>query len=260
MSAGAPSEPRTALVTGASSGFGAAIARALGERGFAVALGARRETRLEEVGRDVEKAGGRPFVHALDVTEPASIEAFVAAAEVALGPVDTLVSNAGVGFPGLLHEVDAGELRREVETNLLGPMLLARRVLPGLIERRRGDLVFITSLNAVLPRPFQTGYTASKAGLEGMVRALQMELEGTGVRASIVRPGPSRTEMGWDWDAGVVKRLLESWKRWGVLRHHSFLAPERVAAAVVSVLTAPPGTHLDLVQINPEGPTPLEES
>ena len=198
-------DPRTALVTGASSGLGAAIATALGALGWSVAIGARRLDRLAEVGRDVEKAGGKPFVHTLDVTEIASIRAFLRAAEQALGPVDVVVSNAGIALPGRFHELDDADLRAEIDTNLLGPMLLVRRDLLPMLERARGDLVFISSLNAVVPRPLQVGYTATKAGLEGMVRALQMELEGTGVRATIVRPGPVNTEMGRDWDPGVLK-------------------------------------------------------
>jgi NAD(P)-dependent dehydrogenase (short-subunit alcohol dehydrogenase family) len=245
---------RTALVTGASSGFGAAIARAFGALGWAVALGARRVGKLEEVARDVEKAGGRGFVQPLDVREGDSIDAFVSAAENTFGPLDVVVSNAGIGIPGHLHELSEEDLRSEVDTNLMGPMLLARRVVPGMIARHTGDLVFVTSLNAVLPRPLQPGYTASKAGLEALVRVLQMELEGTGVRATIVRPGPSKTEMGWDWNPDVLKRMLTAWNRFGVLRHHRYLAPEPVANAVVQVVTAAPGTHLDLVQINPEAP------
>jgi NADP-dependent 3-hydroxy acid dehydrogenase YdfG len=87
--------PRTALVSGASSGIGAALAVLLGERGARVALGARRIARLEDVAKRVERAGGRAFVHALDVADPASVAAFCAAAEDALGPPDLLVNNAG---------------------------------------------------------------------------------------------------------------------------------------------------------------------
>ena len=247
--------PRTALVTGASSGLGAAIATALGALGWPVAIGARRLDRLAEVGREVERVGGKPFVHTLDVTDAASILAFLRAAEQALGPVDVVVSNAGIAVPGRFHELGEADLRAEVDTNLLGPMLLVRQALLPMLERGRGDLVLISSLNAVLPRPLQVGYTATKAGLEGMARALQMELEGTGVRATIVRPGPVDTEMGRDWDPGLLKRILASWKHWGVLRHHRFLPPESVAAAVVTAVTAPQGTHLDLIQVNPEGPS-----
>jgi NADP-dependent 3-hydroxy acid dehydrogenase YdfG len=242
------------LVTGASSGFGAAIARAFGALGWPVAIGARRVEKLSGVAREVEDAGGKAFAHQLDVTEPESIESFFKATERALGVPEVIVSNAGIGTPGLLHEVSADELRAEIETNLMGTLLVVRRALPALLERQRGDIVFVTSLNATLPRPFQVGYTATKAGVEGAARALQMELEGTGVRASIVRPGPARTEMGSTWHPAVLKPMLASWKRWGILRHDHFLKPDSIAAAVVAVATAPPGVHLDLVQVNPEGP------
>lgn len=248
-------EPRAALVTGASSGFGAAIARALARRGWSVAIGARGLERLEAVARELESAGGKVFAHVLDAADPDSIERFVAAAEDHFGPIDTAVSNAGVSIPGLLHELSVEQLREELDTNLLGPMLLARRLIPDMRERGRGDLVFISSLNAVQPRPLQLGYTATKTGLEAMVRVLQMELEGTGVRATIVRPGPGDTAFGRDWPGPIIQRILDSWKRWGVLRHHRYLPAEAIAAAVVHVVTAPPGTHFDLIQVNPEAPT-----
>jgi NADP-dependent 3-hydroxy acid dehydrogenase YdfG len=247
-------EPRVALVTGASSGFGEATAVALGRLGWRVAMGARRLQKLKGVGRAVEEAGGKAFVHALDVTVPSSIDDFVEAAEAHLGPIDVAVSNAGMAVPGTLPELDLDDLRREIDTNLFGPMVLVRRVLPGMLERHKGDLCFVTSLNSVVPRPLQLGYTASKAGLEAMARVLQMELEGTGVRSSVVRPGPSKTEMGWDWSPAIHKRILESWARWGVLRHHHYLQPEVIAQAVITAVTAPPGSHLDLIQVNPEMP------
>jgi NADP-dependent 3-hydroxy acid dehydrogenase YdfG len=244
---------RAALVTGASSGIGAAIALALGATGFAVALGARRTDRLAEVARAIEGEGGRAFAHPLDVTRGESIDAFVAAAEAALGPADVVVSNAGVGIPGLLHEIAADELEAELRTNLFGPMLLARRVLPGMLERKTGDLVFVSSMNAVEPRPFQVGYTAAKAGVEGLARALRRELEGTGVRAVVVRPGPTRSEFGFAWGPQVLERVLDSWKRWGFLRHNEMLDGEAIAAAVVWAATQPRSTSIDVIQVNPEG-------
>jgi NADP-dependent 3-hydroxy acid dehydrogenase YdfG len=250
---------RTALVTGASSGLGAAIARALGALGWSVAIGARGLDRLEAVAKEVEAGGGRAFAHRLDVSIPESIESFVDAAEAHFGPIDTIVSNAGVSIPGRLDELSVDEIRRELDTNLLGPMVLTRRVVPGLVERGRGDLVFVSSQNAVVPRPLQLGYTAGKTGLEAMVRVLQMELEGTGVRATTIRPGPSHSRFGRDWDPGIIQRILASWQRWGVLRHHQYLPAEATAGAVVAAVTAPPGTHFDLIQINPEGPPQAAE-
>ena len=192
-----PPAQRTALVTGASSGLGAAIARALGALGWSVAIGARRLDPLKDVAVQVEAAGGIAFAHVLDVSDLGSIEAFVAATEQRFGPIDTVVSNAGISTPGRLFELSVEDLRLEIDTNLLGPMLLTRLVLPSLIERRSGDLVFISSQNAVIPRPLQLGYTATKTGLEAMVRVLQMELEGSGVRATTVRPGSNPFEF-WD--------------------------------------------------------------
>lgn len=246
--------PRTALVTGASSGIGAAVARALGALGWAVALGARREDRLAEVASQVEEAGGRGFAHFLDVTRPESIDAFFEAAEKRHGPADVVVSNAGMSFPRLLHEAAPEDLRVEVDTNLLGPLWVARRAIPALVASGRGDLVFVSSLNAVQPRTFQSAYTACKAGVEALARVLQMELAGTGVRATVVRPGPTGSEFGASYGPDVSRRILESWKHWGVLRRLHWMPAEAVARAVVTVLTTPPGVQLGLVEVTPEEP------
>ncbi|MFQ5512968.1 MAG: SDR family oxidoreductase [Myxococcota bacterium] len=255
MTASAPGPEdaaRVALVTGASSGIGAATAQALGALGWPVALGARRLARLEEVAAGVERLGGRAFVHALDVGDPDSIEVFFEAVEKTLGPPDVVVNNAGIGRPALLHEARVEELREEITTNLLGPLWVSRRALPALREKGRGDLVFISSLNAVAPRTYQAAYTASKAGVEGVARVLQMELEGTGVRASIVRPGPTGSEFGSGFGDELARSVVRSWRDWGVLRSLRWLSPDSVARAVVQVVTAPPGTRVDVLQVLPE--------
>jgi NADP-dependent 3-hydroxy acid dehydrogenase YdfG len=247
------SQARTALVTGASSGVGEAVACALGALGWPVAIGARRADRLRGVADAIVAAGGRAIAAPLDVTVPASVDAFFATAEAALGPIDVVVSNAGIGVPGLLHEVSPDDMRREIETNLLGSMYVARRALPSMLAHRRGDLVFVSSMNVVEPRPFQAGYTAAKSGVEGMAHALRMELEGTGVRTTIVRLGPTRSEFGFGWPPEVLIRVLDSWKELGFMRHLEMLEPADVADAVVRVVTAPPGVSTDVVQLNPDG-------
>ena len=247
---------RTVILAGASSGIGAAIARSFGALGWPVALGARRTDKLLDVAVEVEKAGGRAFAHPLDLALPASIDAFFDAAERALGPVDVLVANAGICVPGLLHEVEPADFEREIATNLVGPGLLARRAVASLLAREApGDLVFVSSENAVAPRPFQAGYTASKWGLEGLARTLRLELEGTGVRSTIVRPGPTApTDFARGWDPALVKRLLTTWKYFGIQRHLRWMPPESVARAVVAAVTAPAGTHADVIQLMPEAP------
>jgi NADP-dependent 3-hydroxy acid dehydrogenase YdfG len=135
-------------------------------------------------------------------------------------------------------------------------MLITRRALPSMLERRQGDLVFISSMNVVEPRPFQLGYTAGKAGLEGMAQTLRRDLEGTGVRATIVRPGATRSEFGFGWHPDILVRVLDSWKRWGFLRHMDMMESEQVALAVVAAVTAPPGLRMDVIQVNPERAAP----
>jgi NAD(P)-dependent dehydrogenase (short-subunit alcohol dehydrogenase family) len=95
-------------------------------------------------------------------------------------------------------------------------------------------------------------YVAAKNGVEGMARAMRMELEGTGVRASVVRPGPTMTGMGMSWDAETTATVLEDWAAWGLARHPYFLKPEQVAAVIVTVATAARGVHLTLVEVQPE--------
>jgi NAD(P)-dependent dehydrogenase (short-subunit alcohol dehydrogenase family) len=154
----------------------------------------------------------------------------------------------------MMHEAKTEDLRRELEVNLLGPMLVSRRALRSMRALGRGDIVFVTSLNAVAPRPLQTGYTASKAGLEGVARVLRMELEGTGIRSTIVRPGPTISDFAQQWPEGALERAADMWRDWSLWRHDVFLPPASVAAAIVSAVTAPTGTHIDEIQINPVAP------
>jgi NAD(P)-dependent dehydrogenase (short-subunit alcohol dehydrogenase family) len=102
-----------------------------------------------------------------------------------------------------------------------------------------------------------SGYAASKWGLEGLTHALQMELEGSGVRVSIVRPGPTWSEMGGDWDPDEAADVLTGWIKFGLARHPHFLKPAAIAASIGHVVTAPRGVHVSLVEVNPEAP--LEE-
>ncbi|MGW4841675.1 SDR family oxidoreductase [Nocardia brasiliensis] len=245
---------RPALVAGASSGIGAATAVALAELGHPVALGARRADRCAELADKIRADGGAAFAHSLDVTDAASVDEFVGAAEKALGPIEILVSSAGDIEFAPVHEMDPERFLRQVQVHLGGAHRLAHRMLPGMLARRRGDIVVISSDCAPEPRPRTGAYSAAKAGLEAMVTQLRMELEGTGVRASLVRPGPTLTGMGMDSTPEVVGPLLESWKDWGFARHPNMLRPQHLAAAVTAVVSAPRGAHLVLVEVQPEAP------
>lgn len=247
-------ERRPAVVTGASSGIGAATAVALAAAGHPVALGARRTERCEEVARSVRESGGEAVVRSLDLADETSVVEFADAVTADLGPIEVLIANAGQVSPGTIHEVDHAHFAREIEVNLLGAHRLVRAFVPGMVARRRGDLVFLSSDVAVRVRPFMGAYAASKWGLEGLAHAMQMELEGTGVRASIVRPGPTWSEMGADWEEAAAAQVLDRWVSFGLARHPHFLRPEAVAAAITTIVGAPRGVHLNLVEVTPEAP------
>jgi NAD(P)-dependent dehydrogenase (short-subunit alcohol dehydrogenase family) len=248
-------EPRCAIVTGASSGIGRAVAVEFGHLGWHVALGARRLDRLEETASEVAAAGGHGLALSLDVQDEDSIGAFFAGAEAALGPVDVLVNNAGVATPGWLHELPAAALRRDVLTNLLGPLLLSRLAVGSLRARdAAGDLVFITSDATRHPRPRMAPYTAAKAGIEAFAQSLALELEGTGIRTTTVRVGPTLTEFGFGWPMEELEDLMAYWPRFGLQRHAGMLEPSAVARAVATAVTTPPGVLVDTIEVQPEAP------
>jgi NADP-dependent 3-hydroxy acid dehydrogenase YdfG len=245
---------RPAVVSGASSGIGAATALVLAAAGHPVALGARRVDRCAELVDTIRGQGGEAVAHRLDVTDEASVADFAAKAAADLGDVEVVVSNAGRVAPGAIHEVETGRFGEELDVNVLGAHRLVRAFVPGMIDRRRGDVVFVSSDVAVRARPFMAAYAAGKWGLEGMAHAIQMELEGTGVRASIVRPGPTWSEMGTDWDDAAAADVLNAWVRFGLARHPHFLKPDAIARAIATVVSQPRGVHLSLVEVNPEAP------
>jgi NAD(P)-dependent dehydrogenase (short-subunit alcohol dehydrogenase family) len=247
-------ERRPAVVTGASSGIGRATALALGALGHPVALGARRVAECEDAATAIRAAGGDAVAIHLDLADPDSVARFAAAAVDALGEVEIVVSNAAMNIAGAALATDGPALDEVLAVNISGTHHLVRALLPDMVARRRGDVVFVTSDVAERPRPAMAAYVTSKWGLEGYVHALQMELEGTGVRATIVRPGPTLTGMGFDWDPVQTGEIIEQWAAWGFARHGNFMHPEGVAQAVCAVLALPRGVHATVIELQPEAP------
>jgi len=252
----APDAPvRVAVVTGASAGIGRAIAIALGRLGWTVGLGARRLALLDETAKSVLDVGGTPLVPPLAVTDAASIDAFCAHVGAHAGPIDVLVNNAGTALPGAIHEMSDEDHRRIVETNLLGPILLTRRIVAQLrTDARRGDVVFISSDATVQKRPHLATYLSTKAGIEAFAQTLALESEGAGVRASVVRVGPTMTGFADEWDLTVFDELMPRWQRFGIQRHFNTMQPEDVARAVVTVVTAPEHMWVPIVEVQPNPP------
>lgn len=245
---------RPAIVAGASSGIGAATAEELARRGFPVALGARRTDKLTELVDKIRAGGGEAVAFSLDVTDAESVKNFVTQSIDALGEIELLVSGAGDMFPGRIHEISTESFNDQIQVHLIGANRLATAVLPAMVARQRGDVIFVGSEVALQQRPHMGAYGAAKAGLVAMVNNLRMELEGTGVRASIVHPGPTRTEMGWKLSAEQVGPMLADWAKWGQARHSYFLRAQDLARAIAFVAETPRGSHVVTLEVQPEAP------
>jgi NADP-dependent 3-hydroxy acid dehydrogenase YdfG len=245
---------RPAIVAGASSGIGAATAIDLASHGFPVALGARRVEKLDELVGQIRGDGGEAVAFHLDVTEPDSVKSFVSQSIDALGEIEVLVAGAGDTYFGRLHEISTDQFESQIQVHLIGANRLATAVLPGMVERQRGDVIFVGSDVALRQRPHMGAYGAAKAALTAMVTNLQMELEGTGVRASIVHPGPTKTSMGWSLPAELVGPALEDWAKWGQARHDYFLRASDLARAITFVAETPRGGFIASMELQPEAP------
>lgn len=185
-----------ALVTGASRGIGAACALALARDGFDVGVGyASDADGAAATVAGVEAEGRRAHAHAADVADEAQAGGLVEAVEDALGPLDALVLNAGITRDGLAVRMGADDWTAVIDTNLSGAFYTARPALRGMLRRRAGSIVAVTSIVGLVGNPGQANYAAAKAGLVGLTRALAREAGARGVRVNAVAPGYIATDM-----------------------------------------------------------------
>jgi NADP-dependent 3-hydroxy acid dehydrogenase YdfG len=230
-------ERRIALVTGASSGIGAATVRSLAAAGLEVVAAARR---LERVERLAEEVGGRAL--RLDVTDPES----VAALADALPELSVLVNNAGgaLGFEPVV-EADEEKWREMYETNVMGVVRVTKTLLPALERSGNGHIVVIGSVAGIEIYPGGGGYTAAKHAANAVTRTLRLELLGRPVRVSEIAPGMVRTEFA------LVRFGGDEEKADAVYEGATPLTGEDVADAVAYVVTRPPHVDVDYVSIKP---------
>jgi NADP-dependent 3-hydroxy acid dehydrogenase YdfG len=228
---------KTALVTGASSGIGAATVRSLAKAGFQVIAAARRLDRLEKLAGEV---GGRAA--RLDVTDPASIAEVVEA----LPELSVLVNNAG-GALGLepIAEADEEKWRRMYDTNVLGMMRMTKALLPALEASGDGHVVVTGSVAGVEVYPGGAGYTAAKHAANAVTRTLRLELLGRPIRVSEVAPGMVETEFS------LVRFGGDQDKADKVYEGMTPLSAEDVADAITYVVTRPPHVDIDYLSIMP---------
>ncbi len=229
---------KTAVVTGASSGIGAATARALAGDGYELLVGARRLERLEELASEI----GAARCFALDVTDPASVEAFAGRVE----RCDVLVNNAG-GALGLEHVAESDEERWRwmYEANVLGTMRMTRALLPALVGSGDGLIVAVTSIAAFEAYRGGAGYMAAKHAQRAMLRGLRLELLGEPVRVTEVAPGMVETEFSvvrFGGDEEAARRVYEGMRP---------LSAEDVAECIRWVASLPSHVDVDEIVVRP---------
>lgn len=188
-------EGNVAVITGASSGLGAEMARQLASSGWRVGLTARRAVDLGRVAEEIRRAGGVAAVAPADATDPAATAAAFRMLGRQLGPVDLLIANAGVGLEVSASNFVAADFARMVAVNLVAPAVAIECVLPTMLARRSGQIVGISSLAGYRGLPGSAGYSATKAGLTTLLEGLRPELARSGVAVTVVHPGYVRTPM-----------------------------------------------------------------
>jgi len=207
----APAQP-VALVTGAGRGIGREIALALAREGCHVAVAARTSEQVSATAAAVAGLGVRAIPLVLDVTDEGAVARGVAAIAASLGPVDVLVNNAGIAESAPFAKTDAALWERHLRVNATGPFLVARAVLPAMLERRWGRVINIASLAGLVGAPYVTAYTASKHALVGLTRALAVEVAGRGVTVNAICPGFAATDIVWNGARNIAVRTGKSFE------------------------------------------------
>ncbi|MGZ5335458.1 MAG: SDR family NAD(P)-dependent oxidoreductase [Solirubrobacterales bacterium] len=248
---------RCAIVTGAGTGIGRAVALRLAAEGFAVVVSGRRPGPCEEVAAEIA-AEGRALAVSGDVGDPGDAERIVSASAGAFGGVDVLVCNAGIGDGAPAGEETPAGWERVLRTNLTGAFLIARAALPSLIERG-GSIVTVSSVNGYLAGPGWAAYSTSKAGLIMLTRSLANDYGPRGVRANCVCPGWVRTPMAdEDMDQVAAARGTDREGAYRLTHAENPLRraaePEEIAAAV-AFLAGPEASYVNGVTLPVDGGT-----
>ena len=236
---------RVAIITGASSGIGAAVAAALSREGCHIALAARRADALESVKRRLVVREGKVICKPTDVTDRAQVLALVKAAETELGPIDIVVSCAGVMYFTMMANAQTEEWERTVDVNCKGLLHCLSSTVPGMLARGSGHIVAISSDAGRKVFPGLGVYSASKFFVEATLQALRVETAGKGLRVTSVQPGNTATDLlGMSTDAEAVKE-------YGQPSGAQILDPEDVANAIVYALKQPAHVAINEVLIEP---------
>ena len=186
---------KIALITGASKGLGKAMALALSQAGATIALVSRDEGKLQDVKREVESAGGKADLFLADVKDEAQVDRLEAEVSKRLGKVQILVNNAGINLRKNLVDFSLSEWQSVLDTNLTSVFLMCRKFVPHMRGTGYGRILNMTSIMSHVSLPQRSAYSASKAALLGLIRALALELASDGITVNGISPGPFGTEM-----------------------------------------------------------------
>jgi len=180
---------KTVIITGASSGIGAATARAFAAAGANVVLAARDEAKLAAVAGTI---AGRALIVPTDVSDRRAIERLVSETVATFGGVDIVINNAGVGLAAPVAQISVNDFEQALAVDLLGPLALTQAALPHM-RRDGGQLIYVSSVVGLRALPYLGGYAAAKAALDRLTEALRVELRDSGITVTLVRPGSTRT-------------------------------------------------------------------
>ncbi len=193
------------IITGASSGIGEATARLFAANGFRVALGARRFDRLQRLAEEINSDNGEAYPFQVDISRFDQIQAFAKAVLERFGQIDILFNNAGFGRLNWLENLDPeSEIDSLIRVNLVGTIAMTHAVLPHMIQRRRGQIINMSSVAGYIATPTYTIYAASKFAIRGFSESLRREVGIFGIRVSVICPGAVRTEF--DEHTGAVRK------------------------------------------------------
>jgi 3-oxoacyl-[acyl-carrier protein] reductase len=232
----APLDGQVALVTGAGSGIGAAIAQKLAHLGATVVLCGRTQTALEGTAGTIREAGGKAEVISCDVTNLTSVEAAAGKLQASFGRLDVLVNNAGIGgFGGPLHELAPDSWEKILNTNLRGVYYMARAFAPMMVRARSGHIINISSLAGKNALPNGAAYAASKWALNGLSYSMAEELRGHNIRVAVICPGSTNTDLSPHTGKDQSKMLQ----------------PEDVAHAVAMLVTQTPQSFVSEILLRP---------
>lgn len=202
-------EGRAAVVTGASSGMGEQIARALAAEGMRLVIAARRADRLQAVADEIAAAGGEVLARPTDVTVEAEVEGLFAETLARHGRLDLLVNSAGVPQATPVEKISLAEWRRVLDANLTSAFLCGREAMKVMKPQGRGRIISIGSIAARSARPEAAAYVAAKWGLDGLTRAMALEGRDHGVAVSVLHPGFTVTGFGPDADGKVGRNAMD---------------------------------------------------